>query len=61
MGNIAMYMNPKNPPAFSRSAQPLQPNYQDEITDEQAAQISKAIDPDGTRAADRKPLYNPGW
>ncbi|RZT56982.1 hypothetical protein EV283_1039 [Sphingomonas sp. BK036] len=61
MGRNAMYFNPKHSVAFARTAPPLQPNYQDELTDDHASAIRKAADPDGKRAAARNPLYNPGW
>lgn len=61
MGRSAMYYNPRHSHEFARASAPLQPNYMDELTDEHAAAIRKAVDPDGQRAEQRKPLYNPGW
>lgn len=60
MGRHAMYHNPNHRQEFAR-ARPLQPNYQDEVSQEQVAAIRTLVDPDGSREAKRKPLYNSGW
>lgn len=61
MGRNAMYHSPRASQEFARAGTPLQPNYMDEMTEEHAAAIRKAVDPEGRRAEQRRPLYNPGW
>lgn len=61
IGRKAMFARRIAPSAAAGQTPPRQPDYNDEITEEQHEAIRRLADREGAKAEKRTLLYSPGW